>query len=191
MENNRQPRHHYLHSFCLYPDTKFEAQGPNETLILLLRAHPFTQIPWIINTIFIALLFLVLYFFISSYLSFQQGIFLIIVGVVFLGSFVWFNFLSWFFNVGIITNERIIDMDYHGIIYKEITGTHINRVEDITVKSGGFFESFFDYGDIFVQTAGKEANIEFANVPKSSEVVRIINNLIAQHGKSKSNTGNV
>lgn len=191
MENNRQQRHHYLHSFCLYPKTKFEAQGPNETLILLLRAHPFTQIPWIINTIFIAILLLALFIFISPYILLQQGIFLLITGVVFLSSFVWFNFLSWFFNVGIITNERIIDMDYHGIIYKEITGTHINRVEDITVKSGGYFESFFDYGDIFIQTAGTEANIEFDNVPKSSEVVSIINKLIAHHGKSKSNSGNV
>ncbi|MDO8609563.1 MAG: PH domain-containing protein, partial [bacterium] len=170
---------------------RFESQGPDEILILLLRAHPFTQIPWIINTVFIALLLLVLFIFISPYISIQQSIFLLIFGTIFLFSYVWFNFLSWFFNVGIITNEKIIDMDYHGIIYKEITATHINRVEDITVKSGGYFESFFDYGDIFIQTAGKEANIEFDNVPRSSEVVKIINELIAQHGKSKSNSEHV
>lgn len=189
MENNRQPSHHTLHSFCKYPDTRFEAQGPNEVLILLLRAHPFTQIPWVVNTIIIGILIMVLLAFVSSYVLFQQLIFLIIASVIFLGSYVWFNFLSWFFNVGIITNERIIDMDYHGIIYKEITGTHIDRVEDITVKSGGYFESFFDYGDVFIQTAGKEANIEFDNVPKASEVVKIINDLIEKHGKSQPNPG--
>lgn len=193
MENNRQPQHHSLHSFCLYPDTRFESQGPDEILILLLRAHPFTQIHWIINAILLTLLLLllVLYIFIAPYISVQQLVFLLIAGIIFLFSYVWFNFLSWFFNVGIITNEKIIDMDYHGIIYKEITATHINRIEDITVKSGGYFESFFDYGDIFIQTAGKEANIEFNNVPKSSEVVKIINDLIDKHGKSKSSSEHV
>jgi hypothetical protein len=54
----------------------------------------------------------------------------------------------------------------------------INKIEDVTSKSGGFFSSVFDYGNVFVQTAGTEANVEFMNIPKPSEVVKIINSLL-------------
>lgn len=93
-------------------------------------------------------------------------------------SYIWFNFISWYFNVGIITNERIIDVDFHAVIYKEVTETILPKVEDVTAKSGGFFSAIFNYGNVFVQTAGTEANIEFHNVPKPAEVTKIINDLV-------------
>ena len=38
--------------------------------------------------------------------------------------------------------------------------------------------SLFNFGNVFVQTAGNELNIEFTNVPGSSDVVKIINSVI-------------
>jgi hypothetical protein len=80
--------------------------------------------------------------------------------------------------VGLITNERIVDVDFYNVLYKEVTATRIEKIEDVTSKSGGFIESFFHYGDVFVQTAGNELNIEFLEVPSPSRVVRIINDLM-------------
>ena len=54
------------------------------------------------------------------------------------------------------------------------------KIEDVTSKTGGFLSSIFDYGNVFVQTAGTEANIEFVNIPKPSQVAQIINSLINQ-----------
>lgn len=103
-----------------------------------------------------------------------------IFGFAVLLSYIWFNFLNWFFNVGVVTTLRIIDVDFTSVIYKEVTETRLDRVEDITSKSGGYFESFFDYGNVFVQTAGKDTYIEYMNVPKPSEAVRIIDELIGR-----------
>jgi hypothetical protein len=144
MENNRNPEHHLLHSYCLHPSVRFEAQGANEIPILVLRSHPFTQISWMINTFIIGVLLIVLTIFASQLLSLPQIIFIDIAGIFFIFTYIWYNFLNWFFNVGIITNQRIIDIDYSAVIYKEISETHLDRVEDITSKSGGYFESFFD-----------------------------------------------
>lgn len=174
---NRSESHAILHSFCVKPKVKFETQLPNEEVILVLRAHPITQLPWILNGLLLFFLLFFLSFFFSSALSTTQSIFLNFLILVFILSYFWFNFLAYFFNVGIITNMRIIDMDYHAIIYKEFSEAKLNRVEDITAKSSGYFASLFNFGDVFVQTAGAAENLEFLKVSKPTDAVSIINSL--------------
>jgi membrane protein YdbS with pleckstrin-like domain len=182
MKNNGQ-NHKLFHSFCLYPEVRFETQENKEDVILVLRAHPVTQIYWFLNGLFFILILILLNYFISSFLNPSQTFFLNIFGIIFIFSYFWLNFLNWFFNVGVITSKRIIDIDFHGVIYKEVTEARLNRVEDITSKSGGYFQSFFDYGNVFIQTAGNEANIEFLNIPYPSQVVTKINELLGKnHG---------
>lgn len=175
--NTLRPSHHLLHSFCIKPNYRFETQHPNENIILVLRAHPITQLSWILNSIFLIIGLVFLNFLFFNFLSPTQTLFANLFGVAVIFSFIWFNFLSWYFNVGIVTNERILDIDYHSVIYREITETKLNKVEDVTAKSGGFFASIFDYGNVFIQTAGTEANIEFMKIPRPSEITKIINNL--------------
>ncbi|OGK10706.1 hypothetical protein A2767_04475 [Candidatus Roizmanbacteria bacterium RIFCSPHIGHO2_01_FULL_35_10] len=176
--HNLKSSHSLFHSFCIKPNYRFETQHANEQIILVLRAHPITQLPWIINSIvlFVVLIFLNFVFF--NFLLPAQTFFANFFGLAFIFAYIWFNFLSWFFNVGIITNERIIDIDFHAVIYKEVTETQLSKVEDVTAKSGGFFASIFNFGNVFVQTAGTEINIEFYNIPKPAEVTKIINSLI-------------
>lgn len=183
MKNNNKSNHHYLHSYCFYPNIRFETQGASEKVILILRAHPITQVPWLINSLIFFILLFGLNLVIPSFFNLNQIIFINIFGLIIVFSYLWFNFLSWFFNVGIITSERIVDVDFHMALYKEVTATRLNRIEDITAKTGGYLASLFDYGNVFIQTAGTEANIEFFNIPHPSQVVETINNLIEEsHG---------
>jgi len=176
MEETTQS-HQFLHSYCIRPDVRFEFQANNEEIILVLRAHPITQIPWIFYSVvfFIVLILLNLVF--PTFFSSTQIFFINVFGFFLILSYIWFNFLSWFFNVGIITSLKVVDIDFDNVIYKEVTEATLERIEDITSKSGGFFQSFFNYGNLFVQTAGTEANIEFNNIPDPSNVVRIIDDL--------------
>jgi membrane protein YdbS with pleckstrin-like domain len=170
--------HQILHSFCLNPNIHFDGQDADEYPILVLRAHPVSQLPWLFNSFFLILFVLFLNFFLPKYLNSYQVIFVNFFGLSLIFSYLYFNFMNWFFNVGIITNKRVLDIDFYGLIYKETTIAMLSKVEDITAKVGGFFSSFFDYGNVFVQTAGTEANIEFMNIPKPQEVTKIINQLL-------------
>jgi len=165
-------------SFCLNPDFHFDGQDVDEHPILLLRAHPISQIPWLINGLFFLFFLFFLNFFLSKYLKFYQMIFINFFGLSLIFSYLCFNFFHWFFNVGIITNKRILDIDFYGLVYKETTIITLDKVEDITAKVGGFFSSFFDYGSIFIQTAATETNLEFINIPKPQQAAKIINQLL-------------
>lgn len=177
MEDKKQS-HRFLHAFCEHPDVHFETQFDGEEVILVLRAHPITQLPWIFNALIFLILLIILNLFLPIFFTSRQIFVIDIFFIVFIFSYVWFNFLNWFFNVGIVTNERVVDVDFHNILYKEVSATRINKVEDITSKSAGYFGSLFNYGDIFVQTAGTEVNIEFHKVPDPASTVKILNNLM-------------
>lgn len=182
MENNNK-KSSVFYSYCLNPQINFDTHEEGEKIILLLRSHPFTQIGWILNSIFLFILILVLNFFIQSFFNLGQIIMINCFAAVVVLSYIWFNILSWYFNVGIVTNKRVIDIDLHAVIYKEITDAQLVKIEDITVKSGGYLQSLFDYGSIFVQTAGTAVNIEFNNVPYPTDAVQVINKLLGKkHG---------
>lgn len=161
----------------MYPNVRVESQNETEEVILVLRAHPFTQISWVVNTFGLITLLIIGNYFLPLVLSANQILFVDVFGLFVVFTYAFFNFLTWFFNVGVVTNERIIDIDYRSLVYKEVTEARLEKVEDVTSKMGGFFESIFNYGNVFVQTAGTTTNIEFINVPRPAQVVKIINDL--------------
>lgn len=161
-------------SFALNPDICFDGQNTDEKVVLMLRAHPVTQLPWISFSVFLIILPIFFNLFLGRYLTFPQTFFLNLFWYSFVLTLAFINFLNYLFNVGIITNQRIIDVDYHSVLYKEVNATSLSKIEDVTAKSSGFINSIFNFGDIFVQTAGTHENIEFANVPNPQRIAGII-----------------
>lgn len=167
-----------LSAFLTKPKVKCEFQQDKEEILLVVRAHPITQIYPLINGFFLLVFLFIGNFFFSSFLNLNQTFFLNLLIVFFIFSYWWFNFLSWYFNVGIITNQRVIDIDFYSLIYKEVSSANLNKIEDITIKAGGFFSSLFNYGNVFIQTAGTKINIEFYKVPNPERVKELVNNLL-------------
>ncbi len=177
MDTNKTS-HNFLHTFCVRPAFRFQTQGNNEEVILVVRAHLITQIWWMINSVFLLVSLLLICYFLSMFLNPVQSLFAYLFSFIMVGAYIWLNILTWFFNVGIITNERVIDIDFQGVIYKEITEARLDKIQDITEKAGGFFESFFDFGHLYIQTAGTEQNIEYDHIPHPTIVVKLIHQLM-------------
>lgn len=168
-----------LAAFIAIPDgVSFETQGADEQIVLLLRRHLVVNVPWIFLAIFLILAPLCLSFFpLLSFLPTRFKIIVIIMWYLFVLSFLFEKFLWWFFNVYIITDKRVVDIDFHSLIYKEISEAEIEKIQDITYKTGGFSRTLFDFGTVFVQTAAAEAQIEFEDIPQPAKVVKILGKL--------------
>jgi membrane protein YdbS with pleckstrin-like domain len=171
-------RNNAMYAFNLYPRMEFENQWKNENIILVLRASPFTLIPWILNAVLFFFLLIVLNFFFPAFLTVTQILFLDVFAIVGITSYVWVNFLIWYFNVGIVTNVRVIDIDFHGILFREFTQAELKQITDVTARTIGFAQSFFNFGNVYIKTEGFQQNIEFLNTPKANKVVDIINRLL-------------
>lgn len=171
--------HNPLSAFCYYPESvNFETRESEEKVVLMMRKHPITNLRWIIAS--------TLMVFVPSLVSFLPLIEVVPANFRFIGVLGWYlittafvleNFLTWFFNVYFITDERIIDVDFYNLIYKEVSEAEIEKIQDVTYKMGGVARTIFNYGDILVQTAAEVPNFEFLAVPKPDKVVKILQDL--------------
>ena len=169
------------------PGVTFETQDDSEEIILLLRRHWVTNSWWVFLTGVVLLIppFLPTLLSLSGFDFWAQlnGEWRRIVWSIWYllaSGFAFSKFLNWYFNVYIVTNERIIDVDFHGILFKKISESHLSRVQDITHRVGGLFPILFDYGELMIKTAAEESDLEFERVPHPSQVHRIIGDLIQE-----------
>lgn len=174
-----------LTCFAINPSgVRFETQQDDETVILFLRQHVIVNVPWIIIS---ALLFIVPVVVFPMALANLKLPFIIPGGYLVVGVLSWYlfilgfaltNFLRWFFNIYIVTSERIVDIDFIHILYKEFSEARLVNIQDITYNTGGIFESFFNYGNVLIQTAGTQPNFDFLSVPRPDNVVQTVSELV-------------
>ena len=152
---------------------RFDTQAADEEVILLLRRHWFTNLPWL------SLVLLMLFIpFIISRLAFAgqfEAFQAIPARFQLVGLLVWYiltlgvcfeSFVMWYFNVLLITDRRIVDIDFWGLLYKSVSETPLSNVQDVTHVVGGFWRVVFNFGDVYVQTAAEVPRIEFKDIPK-------------------------
>ncbi|MFH0773706.1 MAG: hypothetical protein V1922_05350 [bacterium] len=177
--------HSMLHAFCVKPGIKFENQKGEEEVLLSLRAHPIILVPTFVNSIVMVILIFFSSFILGQFLTLPQLIYTMV--FFFFATFVyfWFQIINWYFNIGIVTNKQIVDVDFSALSYRNVTRTELTHIEDITVKVSGFISSIFDYGNVFVQTAGSEINTEFMQVPHPARAAHIIQDILKQYATTE------
>lgn len=171
-----------LAMFAPLPDgVSFETQEKGEQIILLLRAHVVTLIPAILEIIFFILIPIVLPTFLKfvgidlfASIAARQVFWIYVSWYLFVFGFTFYKFIFWYFNVYLLTNERIVDFDFRGILHKETAYANLNQIQDVSPKIIGFFGTFFHYGNVFIQTAAAKNEFEFQDVARPDSVAKDI-----------------
>ncbi|KKU57325.1 MAG: hypothetical protein UX80_C0019G0017 [Candidatus Amesbacteria bacterium GW2011_GWA2_47_11b] len=155
-----EPRRAMMGAFCVRPDQKFMTQQEDEEIVLLLRAHPITNIGWVLLVILMLVLPSVIL---------GTGVFAAVPGkFILVGKLVWYlvtlmyameRFMFWYYSVFIVTNERIVDIDFDNLMYRQITYANLNHIEEPEETTGGFIRSMFQYGDVSVTTASEKPTL--------------------------------
>lgn len=83
--------------------------------------------------------------------------------------FLWiYGFLIWidyYFDVWVITNERIVNIEQKGLFAREVSELKFSNVQDVTSTVEGLLPTVLNYGDVYVQTAGEKERFVFRMVP--------------------------
>lgn len=174
-----KPRRAILGAYCVYPaGAKFINQQEDEEIVLLLRAHPITNLGWILMVLLMLLLPSILL---------STGMFATVPGkFIFVGRLVWYlmtfvyafeKFLYWYYSVFLVTNERLVDIDFTNLLWRDITYANLNHIEEPRSVTGGFIRSLLQYGNVWITTASEEPTIEAISVPFPDKAVDIISRL--------------
>jgi len=77
----------------------------------------------------------------------------------FIVTYIYFNFIHWYFDLFIITNERYISIDFNILKGRMITDIPLTDIIDISEKVFGFFPTIIGYGDIEFKTTSEKISI--------------------------------
>lgn len=187
-QGHKDHRHnHLISAYCERPTgVSFADRLENEELLLFLRKHFITNVPWIVSAIalfLVPLIFIVLNGLGILPINFLPPVYLIMIILLyyfFIAGFIFVHYLTWFYNIGLVTNQRILDIDFSSLVFENVDATKLSQVEDVGYKQVGIIRSIFDYGDIHLHTAGPASNFEFFAVPHPERVINIINDLIGR-----------
>ena len=171
---------HSLSSLLISPsaNVRFETQDPEEEILMILRAHWLTNIPWFVVAVLLFFAPTVLRSFplLDSFPIRFQMMFVVVWYLILL-MYVFERFLSWFFNMTIITDERIVDVDFLNLTTKKVSDTDLDKIQDVSFTNAGAIGAIFNFGDVLVQTAAEVTEFVFEKVPSPAEVAKILQRL--------------
>ena len=174
-------------SFSSFPSQVcFETQEKGEAVVLFMRQHPVVNLPWIIMTVFL-LTIPPLFEYFSPYMMLPTNyqwmmsliFYLFVVGVMLAKS------MAWFFNIYIVTDERVVDVDFVNLFYRVISTAKIEEIQDLSIIQSGVWETFFGYGKVEIQTAAEVTQFEFDRVPHPDKVGSLLNQMIDMEEQEK------
>ncbi len=167
-----------LKSFFENPENiTFEGQEEGEKVILFLRQHFVVLLNWFVT---VGLMVLVPFVFFGAVSMYEIDITSVISAEYWIiATILWYlitfgvlleRLVSWFNNTYILTNERIIDVDFHNLLSKKVSYAGLDNIEDVSQAVGGIARLFFDYGHVHIQTAAEQREFDFNSVPHPAKV---------------------
>ncbi|MCL4390259.1 MAG: PH domain-containing protein [Patescibacteria group bacterium] len=169
-------------AFSVQPAVSFNEAEEGEQILLLLRAHIVTNVPWIIISLFSLILPIILLPLFSALgglgLGAGTGFVFILFWYAVTFTYAFLNFLYWYFNVYMVTDERVIDTDWYSVVVRKVSSCQISKIQDVSSTQVGALAGLFDFGNVEIQTAGEEENFEFENVPHPQLVAKQIQELM-------------
>lgn len=87
---------------------------------------------------------------------------------------------DYWLDVWIVTNERIINSEQHGLFNRVVSEVYLNQIQDITSEQKGFFGTFLTFGNVYAQTAAERERFTFKNIDNPDPVKIRISDLITE-----------
>lgn len=163
-------------------DYHFPGQREDEEIKFILRRHKITLLPALLVFFFMAFLPLAFYSLLVPY-TFSAFLYEPFSSIYFLAITIYYGFLwiiifiewlDYYLDVWIVTNQRILDIEQRNLFHRVIAELDLKRVQDISSTVGGLWQTFFQYGDIKIQTASEENIIRPKQIPHPVTVRREI-----------------
>lgn len=175
----------------LRPDkVSFETQNADEQIYILMRRHWVTNVGWIFN----AALYATLPFIIALVLTVLSinlfgvlGIRLTtLIGAAYYSVLLTYtvkHIVDWYFNMFIVTNERVLDYDFVTFTSRQVVESALENIGDVKEKSIGFLADFFNFGNVEVFSDAERNIIIFNSIPKPTLVRDKVSDLakLARH----------
>jgi len=162
--------------FDLFTKTSFsfDTKKPDEEVLAILYRH------WIVLILQLSAFFVFLLLPFGVRMMFSRhidrfdfnGLYNFAMAVYFLiwWSSLFYEVTMYLLDIWIITDHRVIDNRQYGFFNRVVSELSLSKIQDISVEIQGVFQTFFDFGDVKIQTAGAEPRFVFKQIHHPNEI---------------------
>ncbi len=150
----------------------FQGQRENEEVLRIIHRHWFNIFLQYIGIGCAALLVTIIFSVLPKITSLPPDAlpsifssFLLNTFLLFIWLYVFLIWVDYYFDVWIITNERIVNIEQKGLFNREVSELRFSRIQDVTSVVDGFVPTILNFGDVYVQTAAEEERFVFRQIP--------------------------
>ncbi len=164
--------------------TFFSNQNPEEKVYLLLRRHWIKNLGWIISNTFYAFVPIIILVISDAlrisldFISFKVYFIIILAYYSVILTNVLRNFYDWYFDIYIVTNERVLEYSFSPFVSYSILEAELESIQDVKESANGVVADIFSYGDLRITTASRLGELFFDSIPSSTEVRNILMDLV-------------
>lgn len=90
--------------------------------------------------------------------------------VMFVLSFFMTEWIFWYQDAWIITQDRLIDIQIVSLFNRRMSQISFTQVQDVRVEIQGYLQNIFNYGTVLVQSAGHQSFFQLNAIPRPSEI---------------------
>lgn len=154
---------------------------PGEEEIAIIHKHWIKLVPAVLRAL---VAFIIPSLFLKYILASQTASFIYLAFVALLVLYLIYSWVVYYFDVFIISDQRVIDVQQAGIFKRSVAEGQMSRIQDVTYNINGFFATLFNYGQVIVRTASS-SEIKMDDIPDPEEVQEIIVELQKLSGNEK------
>jgi len=151
---------------------------PDEKIVFMLRSHP---IIFLGTLLLIGVLLAVpvgVYLLMTAIAPgllagpISRPIIVLVAGAYYLLAWLFFlsSFVDYYLDAWIVTNDRILNIEQRGLFSRTVSEMDLGKVQDVTSEVKGFVAFVFNFGHVYIQTAGEVERFVFENVHRPHEI---------------------
>ena len=148
---------------------------PHENIIIRVRKHwlvfMFEALALFVS-IFIPFAFILV--FEAEINSFPLSIFIVAAWELLMLFMISVAITNYYLDILFVTNKNLIDIDQLGLFSRDIATTPIENIEDIKIEIKGILGTWFQFGNLHIQTAGASKETKIIGIRNPQETKDII-----------------
>ena len=174
-----------LFDFLSHSEMNFEGKKEGEEILIFTRRHWFVLLNTCISGLFASILPLLIIVFGAKFLiQYNLSTIFTLTWIIYLMTiwiFVFYKLTMYSLDSWIVTDERILDISQLALFKRKVSELHLTSIEDTSVHTDGFIQSYLNFGDVEIQTAATTQRFLFDDVPKPIEIKDAIMTAAAKH----------
>lgn len=131
------------------PEKYFADQFDDETVLFVFRKHPVVMRRGLIFGMLAIVVGVIPALFIPYFIVFWLGL----AGGIVLGGLIFLPFwISWYFSVFIVTDQRLIQITQKGLFHRSVVDMGLSQIQMVNYQIAGLQETLLGFGTIAMQT---------------------------------------